>query len=451
MLTFGTPLFPPPSDDTRPYKTPPFLLLDPSSSPTRQNTPPRMSGSYSPYSRRGYPEDHPYYTPSPTPSPRHNSYMYSQPPYPQRPATRAHFRTSSSAFVETSSRPPAASPRYTSDGYYATKTDVSKDRVSSAFSQSPQSPRVWVFQEVEPRQCSSPEMYPVGGRIQYFFSPEKGWRSSIFVQPHASGAKADRRARRRASTAESEWIRASQSPGQTTNPMKGGYAGFHTEHAFDDGRLPRQPTKRRSSMSTPQRPSTARPSSSHKPATLKARQATEADRLKHKIPQGYSLKNWDPSEPPILLLGSVFDANSLGKWIYDWTTYHLGAASPISEMAGELWLLLIQFSGKLKGAEDVVAKVRDPKKQEVLEDFIDGGSRLSDRLSELLKACEAPMLRASKKNGTSLGKNAGVEFVETLFGRDRELERTQRFMDSLELFIKRFKANCDEIIKHPTR
>ncbi|CAI4215472.1 unnamed protein product [Parascedosporium putredinis] len=301
-----------------------------------------MSGSFSPYSRRGYPDEPvppPYYTPSPTPSPRHSSYMYSQPSYPPRPATRAHFRTTSNAFVETSSRPPAASPRYTSDGFYATKTD-------------------------------------------------------------------------------------------------GGYAGFHTEQGFDDARLPRQPTKqRRSSMSTPQRPSTARPSSSHKPVPLKARVATEVDRQKHRIPQGYSLKNWDPSEPPILLLGSVFDANSLGKWIYDWTTYHLGPNNELSEMAGELWLLLIQFSGKLKGAEDVVAKVRDPKRREVLEDFIEAG----------------PMLRASKKNGTGLGKNAGVEFVETLFGRDRELERTERFMSSLELYIKRFKANCDEILKHPTR
>lgn len=35
------------------------------------------------------------------------------------------------------------------------------------------------------------------------------------------------------------------------------------------------------------------------------------------IPAGYSAKNWDPSEESIFLLGSVFDANSPGKWIYD--------------------------------------------------------------------------------------------------------------------------------------
>jgi hypothetical protein len=40
---------------------------------------------------------------------------------------------------------------------------------------------------------------------------------------------------------------------------------------------------------------------------------TEADARKHDIPPRYSLKNWDLSEEPIILLGSVLDANSLGK------------------------------------------------------------------------------------------------------------------------------------------
>src|SRR5690349_8878367 len=80
---------------------------------------------------------------------------------------------------------------------------------------------------------------------------------------------------------------------------------------------------RRAATSIPRRPSCAPPSKAHhadrktrpSPAIAKA---TEADAIKHKIPAGYSLKNWDPAEEPIMLLGSVFDANSLGKWIYDW-------------------------------------------------------------------------------------------------------------------------------------
>jgi len=81
------------------------------------------------------------------------------------------------------------------------------------------------------------------------------------------------------------------------------------------------------------------------------RAATELAAKRHEIPAGYSLKNWDPNEEPIMLLGSVFDANSLGKWIYDWTVYHHGPATPISDMAGDLWLLLIKLAEKIKRAE----------------------------------------------------------------------------------------------------
>ena len=48
------------------------------------------------------------------------------------------------------------------------------------------------------------------------------------------------------------------------------------------------------------------------------------------IRAGYSLRNWDPAEKPLLLVGSVFDANLLGKWIYDWTP------STLKELAGDL-------------------------------------------------------------------------------------------------------------------
>ena len=57
------------------------------------------------------------------------------------------------------------------------------------------------------------------------------------------------------------------------------------------------------------------------------------------IPEGYSLKNWDPSEEPILLLASVFDANSLGKWIYDWTTFNRASKKEI-EISNEVKSLL---------------------------------------------------------------------------------------------------------------
>lgn len=227
---------------------------------------------------------------------------------------------------------------------------------------------------------------------------------------------------------------------------------YSPRYAEDDSA--RRAHVRRTSASTPQRPASTRPTSSSRKNPPPPPKATEADARRHHIPAGYSLKNWDPTEEPIMLLGSVFDANSLGKWIYDWTVYHHGPATPISDMAGELWLLLIQLAGKVKRAEECIPRIRALENRDMVEDFIESGERLTDKLKKLLKTCETPMLRAGKRQGekagsAQLGKNAGTEFVDSIFGRDRELESTEKFMSSIRLWNMRFDANCEEILRKP--
>ncbi|KAH8655327.1 hypothetical protein BX600DRAFT_525273 [Xylariales sp. PMI_506] len=202
---------------------------------------------------------------------------------------------------------------------------------------------------------------------------------------------------------------------------------------------------RRASLSTLRRPSTR---SYHKKAPPQPITKEESAR-KHRIPPNYSLKNWDPSEEPILLLGSAFDLNSLGKWIYDWTVYHHGPATPIADISGELWLLLIQLGGKKKRAESCLSHIMVADDRELVKEFIESGERLMDKLRSLLKRCETPMIRASKGQiSGQLGKNSGIEFVETFFGRSREMERTEKFMQMVRLWNLRFDANCDEILRH---
>jgi hypothetical protein len=210
--------------------------------------------------------------------------------------------------------------------------------------------------------------------------------------------------------------------------------------------------ERRASTSVPQRPATTVPRSTPKKAAPPPTPvATAEDAKLHGIPAGYSLKNWDPTEEPITLLGSVFDANSLGKWIYDWTVYRHGPATPIADVAGELWLLLIQLAGKVKRAEECMPRIRSKENRLMVEDFMESGERLMDKLQKLLKACEKPMLTAGKrgKETAQLGKNAGTEFVDSIFGRDRQLENTEKFMASIRLWNLRFDANCEDILRKP--
>ena len=65
-------------------------------------------------------------------------------------------------------------------------------------------------------------------------------------------------------------------------------------------------------------------------------------------------------------------------------------------------------------------------------DFIASGERLWQKLGELIKNCEPYMwLVARRKGSKAMGKNAGTEFVDSIFGRNRELERNEKWMNSI--------------------
>ena len=227
---------------------------------------------------------------------------------------------------------------------------------------------------------------------------------------------------------------------------------YFTDQAplYDDGDSPKRYSRaRRQSTSTRMPHQKPRPSSSSK-TTLTA---TEEDAARAGIPAGYSIKNWDPTEAPIMLLGSVFDANSLGKWIYDWTVFCYGASTPMADVAGDLWLLLIRLAGQVKRADECLGRIKKYEAQETVEEFLEGGERLWARFKKLLKACEHYMWKAARRESgrgsVSMGRNAGCEFVESIFGRDRELANTEILMNSIRLWSLRFDANCEEILRSP--
>lgn len=183
--------------------------------------------------------------------------------------------------------------------------------------------------------------------------------------------------------------------------------------------------------------------------------ATAADAARARIPAGYSYKNWDPTEEPILLLGSVFDANSLGKWIYDWTVFHLGSTSPKAELAGELWLALIKLAGKIKRAEEALPRIRLLDERDLVDEFLESGERIWRRFNKILKNCEDDMWRAAKKEArgkgsVAMGAKSGCAFVDAMFGRDRNLGTMEKLMENIRLWSKRFDANCDEILRYPS-
>ena len=162
-----------------------------------------------------------------------------------------------------------------------------------------------------------------------------------------------------------------------------------------------------------------------------------------RVPTGYSTRNWDPKERPIFVLGSVFDANSLGKWIYDWMVYHYGGGTPLADMAGDLWIILTEFAVKLRRARFNDGGGNDKG--------IDGGERLWRRLQDVVSECEDPMWRAASSQsggGVSMGVDAAKEFVDTMFGRERRLSETERWMSKVRLWIVEFDKDREEEWTH---
>ncbi|KAJ5745915.1 hypothetical protein N7520_011097 [Penicillium odoratum] len=259
-------------------------------------------------------------------------------------------------------------------------------------------------------------------------------------RPPATSQKQDGPGQRRASTAH-----------RKSNPAADSHFYFTQVPNYEDIEAARRSSRVRRQSTSTRTPNKPKPA----PATKPPPTATEEDAERAGIPPGYSTKNWDPTEAPIILLGSVFDASSLGKWIYDWTVFHHGASTPMADVAGDLWLLLIKLAGKVKRADECLPRIKCIEAQEVVEDFLESGDRLWSRFKKLLKGCELYMWKAAKRESgkgapVSMGRNAGCEFVESIFGRDRELENTEKLMNSIRLWNMRFDANCEDILRRPS-
>lgn len=396
------------------------------------------------------------YTASPPTSPHYayySSQFASQRGSPRGPSHRHSRKASYSATRESGGWHSAYPPQsfYEAMPEYATPPRKQHEHVSASFG------GIKTKKRTAQRRYSMPSGQPSFGCGYDESRPSRSHKRPIFVDVVDDAYDAPRYVFReppetaapRQDNVHSRPRRYSYSCPRRPKPTTDQYFYYNQVPAYDDSDIPKRFRARRASTSTrtPQRP---KPSPASKPPP----KATEEDAIRAGIPPGYSLKNWDPTEEPIILLGSVFDANSLGKWIYDWTVYHHGASTPMADVAGDLWLLLIKLAGKVKRADECVHRIRRPEAREMVEDFLESGKRLWARFKKLLKACEYFMWKAAKREGggkgLSMGRSAGCEFVESMFGRDRELENTEKLMNSIRLWNMRFDANCEEILRRPS-
>lgn len=186
-------------------------------------------------------------------------------------------------------------------------------------------------------------------------------------------------------------------------------------------------------------------------ASTQTRMATRADARKHHLPSGASLTNWDPSEEPFIVFDIVFDANSLGKCVYDGTLKLRGPQSPLTNMAGELWMLLIKISGYSRKAQSEISCIRQEKQKDVVNDFIKSADMLLLGLKDMLRTCEKVTVvtwHGVRGHQSDVEYEvAGLRLTTALFEREQLLRLTEQFMTSVRLWKLRFDAKWEEIVR----
>ncbi|KAH7111129.1 hypothetical protein B0J11DRAFT_447755 [Dendryphion nanum] len=238
--------------------------------------------------------------------------------------------------------------------------------------------------------------------------------------------------------------------------MKGAYYGNNVKVPHNSQRPPLYNSNPAFSR-TPQQGYYPRPTSSTASKGDKDWQPTKEVLEKARkagIPEGFNLKNWDLDDEPILLMGSAFGANSLGKWIHKWTLFCYKEKISLGETARELSLLLDCLNEKSKRADKFkkLKIFKTKEDEEMIDDFLEGSVNLWKRFLTLLKTCEEAMWEEAKKesNGdkpTSMSTNSGKVFIDTIFGWHYQLKTTNELMAAIRLWSFRFDANCNDILR----
>lgn len=166
------------------------------------------------------------------------------------------------------------------------------------------------------------------------------------------------------------------------------------------------------------------------------------ERIRYGVPRGYSVRHWDASEKPVVVGATVFDSNSFGKWIFDWSVRLFGSASRAADVAGELWLALIRLSGKVVALEASRSGSRAMRR--IKGDAI----ALSDQVESMILVCEKATQRSIRRTVFSSSSEAvASQFVRQFLGSRSRMEGVVLFIRSVKRWETQFVDLCGSSIR----
>lgn len=134
----------------------------------------------------------------------------------------------------------------------------------------------------------------------------------------------------------------------------------------------------------------------------------------YSIPESLDRTRWDPDVLQVVV-GSVFDAYLLKSALESAVSLFGPEDHLASEVADELWELIVYLTTNIKLAESVRPMVCNTKDKDVLIDLLGVGNQTMERLRDLLNKTTQQMLDI---DGSLLRRDAGTTLVEVLFGKE---------------------------------
>lgn len=178
------------------------------------------------------------------------------------------------------------------------------------------------------------------------------------------------------------------------------------------------------------------------------REPTVADANKHHIAPGLCLKHWDPDQEPIMLLTSVFDSYSLGKWVLDQTARIYGEHDEMTDLAADFWLEHIKLGGKIKHAKGRMPQIADEGARQRVKEFTTSGDKIVNELGEALKGCEQRVLEVTGISEIpKLSHKSVVVFIDTFIGRNpAQRDAFDNLTRSIREWNCWFDADCERLL-----
>lgn len=162
------------------------------------------------------------------------------------------------------------------------------------------------------------------------------------------------------------------------------------------------------------------------------------------VPKGYNMKHYYVGEFPIVLMGSVFDPYSLGKWMYDWAVYLWGTDNEDTECVEDLWLILIRWTASLKRLTVLQEYILPTDWCIELAQHQGYGLSLRDELSSLIYLLGLSCQLTSNISTNSPTSVSAEQLLNTMFRSIDQGRLTTKLLSRMSSWTAKCDATCLE-------